>query len=179
MKIMVFTEGTIFTHTDWADLSRDETVRRVKAGERPDFASTIPIGGAARKVQAWREAGAEIVYLTSRREPGEVEQAKEILQRYGFPAGELLFRREGENYRDVAELAGPDVIVEDDCESIGGEIEMTYPHIRPEIRAKITSVVVKEFGGIDHLPESLPELMSYRSAPANEDSSRSYRGEEC
>jgi hypothetical protein len=51
--------------------------------------------------------------------------------------------------------------VEDDCESIGGEIEMTYSHMRPEIKAKITSIVVKEFGGIDHLPETLPELLNY------------------
>ena len=66
---------------------------------------------------------------------------------------------------DVAERAVPDVIVEDDCESIGGEIEMTYPRIRPEIKARIISVVIREFGGIDHLPEMPSELLSYK--PAN------------
>jgi len=162
MKIMVFTEGTIFTHSNWIALAREEIVYRVKEGERPDYAGTLPIGEAARKIQAWSQAGAEIVYLTSCREPDEIEQAKEILRRYDFPSGELLFRREGENYRDVAERSMPDVIIEDDCESIGGEIEMTYPHIRPEIKAKIASIVIKEFGGIDHLPETLPELLSYR-----------------
>lgn len=84
---------------------------------------------------------------------------RRVLQSHGFPAGELLFRHEGEEYKDVAERALPDLIIEDDCESIGGEIEMTYPHIRPEIKGRIISIVVKEFGGIDHLPESLSELI--------------------
>ena len=87
---------------------------------------------------------------------------KEILHCYGLPAGQLLSRREGEGYKDVAESAMPDIIIEDDCESIGGEIEMTYPGIRSEIKAQIVSIVVKEFGGKDHMPESLFELMSYR-----------------
>jgi hypothetical protein len=57
----------------------------------------------------------------------------------------------------------PNVIVEDDCESIGGEAEMTYPGMRPELKSKIKSVVVKESGGIDHLPDSLTELMMHHS----------------
>jgi len=165
MKIMVFTEGTIFSHSDWIGLAREEIVRRVKEGERPDYAGTTPIGHAAGKLQSWSRAGAEIVYLTSRREPDEVEQVREVLRRYDFPTGQLLSRLEGEEYKDVAERAVPDVIVEDDCESIGGEIEMTYPRIRPEIKARIISVVIREFGGIDHLPEMPSELLSYK--PAN------------
>jgi len=160
MKIMVFTEGTIFSHSNWLGLPREEIVQRVKDGERPDYAGTIPIGNAAQKIQAWRNVGAEILYLTSRCSPDEVEQARQILQRCGFPEGQLLFRLEEEEYKDVAERAQPDILIEDDCESIGGEIEMTYPHIRPEIKAGIISIVVKEFGGIDHLPDTLTELFS-------------------
>ena len=160
---MVFTEGTIFSHSGWVGLAREEIVRRVKEGERPDYAGTIPIGNGAWKLQAWSRAGAEIVYLTSRREPDKVEQVKEVLQRYEFPMGQVLFRLEGEEYKDAAERAMPDILIEDDCESIGGEIEMTYPHIRPEIRAGIISVVVREFGGIDHLPETPSDLLNYKS----------------
>ena len=160
---MVFTEGTIFSHSDWFGLAREEIVRRVKEGERPDYAGTIPIGNAAGKLQTWSHAGAEIVYLTSRREPDKVEQVKEVLQRYEFPMGQVLFRLEGEEYKDAAERAMPDILIEDDCESIGGEIEMTYPNIRPEIRAGIISVVVREFGGIDHLPETPSDLLNYKS----------------
>jgi len=42
---------------------------------------------------------------------------------------------------------------------IGGEAEMTYSHIRPELQSKIKSIVVKEFQGIDHLPDSLTALI--------------------
>ncbi len=48
----------------------------------------------------------------------------------------------------------PGIIIEDDCESIGGEVEITYPHIKSELKARIQSIVVKEFSGIDNLPDS-------------------------
>ncbi|OGE71166.1 hypothetical protein A2617_01400 [Candidatus Daviesbacteria bacterium RIFOXYD1_FULL_41_10] len=54
----------------------------------------------------------------------------------------------------------PDILIEDDCESIGGEIEMCYPNIKPEIKEKIKHIIVKEFQGIDHLPDNLDELDS-------------------
>jgi len=53
----------------------------------------------------------------------------------------------------------PDILIEDDCESIGGESEMIYPHIREDLKQKIKSIVVKEFQGIDHLPDSLTALI--------------------
>jgi hypothetical protein len=160
MKILVFTEGTIFTHQIWLGLTREEIVRRVKDGERPDYVGTVPIGDAARKLHAWRLAGAKILYLTSRREPVEVNEARDVLQKYDFPIGKLLFRKAGEEYKDVAERAMPDIIVEDDCESIGGEVEMTYPNIQPAIKEKIKPIIVKEFGGIDHLPNTISGLVN-------------------
>lgn len=74
------------------------------------------------------------------------------------PKGPIYHREKGEEYRDVAEKVLPDMIVEDDCTSIGGEKEMTYPHIRPEIKQRIRSIVVKEGFGIDHLPDDLQLL---------------------
>jgi len=62
----------------------------------------------------------------------------------------------------VAARHPPDVLIEDDCESIGGGAEITYPQIRPDVQARITSIIVPEFGGIDHLPDSLSELAGYR-----------------
>jgi hypothetical protein len=161
MKILVFTEGTIFSHRNWIGLAREEVVRRVKEGERPGYAGTMPISDAAKKVQTWAQAGAEIVYLTSRRKPDDLEQVRATLQQFGFPSSQLAFRKEGEEYKDVAERMMPDVIVEDDCESIGGEIEMTYPRIKPELKTRIKSVVVKEFGGIDYLPDDISGLTKY------------------
>jgi hypothetical protein len=101
------------------------------------------------------------VYLTSRRTPEEIETTRNVLKKFSFPEGELFFRIAREEYKDVAERVLPDVIVEDDCESIGGEKEMTYPCIKQELKDRIMSVVVKEFGGIDHLPDDIADLMHY------------------
>ncbi len=162
MKIMVFTEGTLFISAEDASLSREErihAVQQVLAAQEPiDFRSSVPAGNAVQKLCAWHRQGAEIVYLTSRMEPKEIDDIRYLLDKFGFPEGELFFRREGEAYRDVAERVLPDILVEDDCESIGGEIEMTYPHIRPEFKARIKSIVVPEAGGIDHLPDDLAAL---------------------
>jgi hypothetical protein len=42
------------------------------------------------------------------------------------------------------------------------EDEMTITNVRPEIKRKIKSVPVKEFGGIDHLPDQLSALLNLR-----------------
>jgi hypothetical protein len=92
------------------------------------------------------------------RKPEHVAKDAAVLERFGFPAGEIFFRQPGETYADVARRAAPDVLIEDDCESIGGEREMTYPHLRPEEQARIVGIVVREFEGIDHLPAMLTGL---------------------
>ena len=181
VKILVFTEGTILTNKRWIGVSRGEVVKQVRkwsnlpkeeleklreSGDAPSpeyFAASVPIGNSVRKIEAWKKQGATIVYLTSRRKSKELRIIRDILKKYRFPEGQLLSRKEGEDYRDVAEKVMPDVIVEDDCESIGGEEEMTYPGIRPELKPKIKSIVVKEFDGIDHLPDNAAELMRYHS----------------
>ncbi|MBI5032571.1 MAG: hypothetical protein HZB51_18755 [Chloroflexi bacterium] len=162
MKILVFTEGTLFIGANVVYLSRAERIRATqeKIGQRTpvDFSALVPAGNAVEKLQTWRRQGAEIMYLTSRTRLDKIEIIRSLLRKFDFPEGELFFCRENEAYKDVAERVWPDVIVEDDCESIGGEIEMTYPHIRPAMRAKIKSIVVPEAGGIDHLPENVVDL---------------------
>ena len=69
-----------------------------------------------------------------------------------------MFRGENEDYKDVVERNAPDILIEDDCESIGGAQEMTITHIRPEIRSKIKPITVEEFGGIDHIPDDVSRL---------------------
>ncbi len=149
-------------------LPREQVVELVRNIRQPPtreyFALSVPIGNCVRKIEAWKRQGASIVYLTSRRKPEEVMVIRNVLARFHFPDGELLFRTGDETYGDVAERALPDIVVEDDCESIGGEVEMTYPHVKPELKARIKSIVVKEFGGIDHLPDSVSELLTLKSA---------------
>lgn len=160
MKITVFTEGTILMHRSGASVSRKERVKQVIEGEESvhDYKSYLPNGNALEKLNKWVRDGAEIFYLTSRRGK-EVKDIKSVLEKYNFPFIEnLCFRRDSENYADVALRIMPDILIEDDCESIGGEVEMTYPYIPIEYKFKIKSVIVKEFDGIDDLPDRVDEI---------------------
>ncbi len=142
--------------------TRENRVKQVVDGDESvqDFAAYIPVGHAVRKTQTWRDQGAEILYLSSHEKAEDVEKDKTVLRNHGFPNGEVFFRHRGEQYSEIAERVLPDVLIEDDCESIGGEENMTYPHIRSELKDRIKSVVVKEFGGIDQLPDDLVALMN-------------------
>lgn len=140
------------------DISREKRVKQSQQGIKDvyDYKNYVPNGNPANRLHSWKNLGAEIFYLTSRSTPEEVNDIRHVLEKYNFPdCQNLLFRKKGEEYKDVAEKLMPDILIEDDCESIGGEAEMTYPHIRPDLKTKIKSIVLKEFGGIDHLQDKL------------------------
>jgi hypothetical protein len=163
MKIMVFLQGTVIMHKHAAGKTREERVKQVldRCDESLyDFAAYVPVDNAVRKLQVWRQQGVEIVYLSSHKRMKDVEIDSAVLRNHGFPDGQVFFRHSGEHYSDVVERVLPDVLIEDDCESIGGQKEMTYPYIKSEVKAKIKSIVVKEFGGIDHLPDDITALKS-------------------
>ena len=147
-------------HKNAVGHTRDEIVKQVKDKEKSvhDYKSYVPIGNAVKKLQNWKNDGAEILYLTSRRRPEEIKQIQNVLKKFKFPDGQFLFRRKNEEYKDVAERIIPDILVEDDCESIGGIDEMTITHVKPEIKKKIKSIPIKEFGGIDHLSDKISAL---------------------
>jgi hypothetical protein len=161
MKILIFTEGTLIMHSSAKGLSREDIVKQVKSGTDSsiyNWRAYIPIGNAAEKLQKWNSQGAKISYLTSRVSHEEIEDITSVLKKHDFPEGQLLFRQKGEAYKDVAEKVLPDVLIEDDCESIGGIREMTITNIKPDLKKKIKSIVMKEFEGIDHLPDELRNL---------------------
>lgn len=182
MKILVFTEGTILTPKISEGLNRDQIVEQsktegiqreeaslqfeskndvpVEPNSVHDYSNYIPVGNAVHKLAEWKRQGATIYYLSSRRIKPEIEAIQSVLKKYNFPdADNLSFRYQEEEYKDVAERIEPDILIEDDCESIGGKIEMTYPYIKPELKNKIKSVVIKEFSGIDSLPDNISELL--------------------
>lgn len=161
MKILVFLHGTTIMHRNAMGQSRGERVRQVITGEKSvrEYETYVPVGNAVEKLHCWQNQGAEIIYLSSHRNPLNVEKDSAVLNRYGFPAGEVLFRHDHQAYKDVVEAVLPDVLIEDDCESIGGEAQMVYPYITPALRHQITSIGVREFGGIDHLPDSVADLL--------------------
>ncbi|MFA6407856.1 MAG: hypothetical protein WCW36_00040 [Candidatus Paceibacterota bacterium] len=160
MKIMIFTEGTILMHKNASGLTREEIVKQVQDEESSvhDYSFYIPVGNAVNKIKLWQDQGAEILYLTSRKRQEEIKEISGVLKKYDFPEGKLLSRKDEQEYKDVAEETVPDIFIEDDCESIGGINEMTYTHISSDLKGKIKSIPVKEFGGIDYLPDSVKDL---------------------
>jgi len=160
MRLLVFLQGTVIMHRGAVNATRGERVAQSRAGTDPslhEYGTYVPIGNAIGKLQGWREQGAQISYLTSHRDPTAVAQDYAVLERHGFPSGQVLARDSGENYGDVAFRAKPDLLIEDDCESIGpGEI--TYFQVPPNLRRRVRLILVPEFGGIDHLPDSLKSL---------------------
>jgi hypothetical protein len=160
VRILVFLHGTTIMHASAVGRTREERVKQVHVRDASvrDFASYVPVGEAVAKTSRWHDQGAEIVYLSSHRTESAIAKDEAVLHRYGFPPGRLEARGTGENYGDVATRVDPDVIIEDDCDSIGGSVEMTYPRLRPELRDRIASIVVREFEGIDHLPDDASAL---------------------
>ena len=173
MKIMIFLHGTLIVHKNSVGKTHDEIIKQVEDQEESvyDFGSYVPLGNAPKKLQNWESQGAEICYLSALTENKDVRGDETIdneglkiddliLNKYSFPKGEIFHRNLGENYKNVIERmpSPPDILIEDDCESIGGEREMTYPNLDPELKQKIKSIVVKEFSGIDNLPDDLNEL---------------------
>ncbi|MBI1934626.1 hypothetical protein HY464_01895 [Candidatus Peregrinibacteria bacterium] len=125
-----------------------------------DYASYMPIGNAVVKLQGWAAQGAKISYLSSRTDSNDLRKDRLILERYKFPQGDIFYRRSGEKYEDVVEQVMPEIFVEDNCESIGGEKEMASPHVSPDAKKRIRIHVVPEFDGIDHLPDKISELLT-------------------
>lgn len=165
MRLLIFLHGTAIMHPGAVGRTREERVAQVRARADPalhDYAAYVPVDGVVAKLQRWRERGAQIDYLSSHRNPEDVAKDALVLQKHGFPPGRILAREPGESYGDVAGREMPDVLIEDDCESINGGGEITYPQIRPELRDRIKSIIVPEFGGIDHLPEPLEELLAFQ-----------------
>lgn len=176
MKILIFLHGTAIAHKTAEGKTREEILKQAinKDPSIYDYASHIPVGNVVTKLKNWQAQGAEILYLSALTEDekargdeivgkDDTKADQEVLNRYGFPKGEIYHRKKGESYAQIAEKIVPDVLIEDDCESIGGEKEMTITFVRPQIKQKIKSIVVKEFSGIDHLPDNLKDLLSWRN----------------
>src|SRR3989344_6069363 len=161
MKILIFLHGTLIMHKSAETKTCEERVKQVTNGEPSvhDYASYVPVGNAVEKLKSWQSQGTEILYLSSHETAEDVEKDKSVLEKYGFPKGQIFYRQNGESYKDIAEKIIPDVLIEDDCESIGGEKEMTITFVKSEIKQKIKSIIIKEFNGIDHLPDNVEEII--------------------
>jgi hypothetical protein len=162
VKILIFLHGTTIMHRKAGGLTREEAVEQVTRGDESlrDWATYIPVGNAAGNLQGWKRQRATICYLSSHKNAADVEKDKAVLKEYAIPDGQVFYRRTAEAYKDAVERIRPlpDLVLEDDCQSIGGEVEMVHPNLSPELRRRIRSIVVREFEGIDHLPNTVAEL---------------------
>jgi hypothetical protein len=159
MKLMVFLHGTALMHSAARGVERPERVRQVREREPSvhDFAAYVPAEGVVEKLACWSAQGAEIVYLSSHRRPENVAADAEVVARHRFPAGRILAREPDESYGQVVARELPDVLIEDDCESIGAE-EIAHPQVPMPVRSRVGSVIVPEMGGLAHLPDALDAL---------------------
>lgn len=146
--IMIFTEGTVLGHKRIIDMFSHKKYH--------------PIKNCVEKIKKWEEQGAHIVYLTSTRKMNSVKSIQNILLSHGFPGSFLYYRTRNDKYRDIAEALMPNILIEDNCKSIGGAWQMVITYVNQEIKNKIHSIVVEEFHGIDSLPDNLTDLMKYK-----------------
>jgi len=158
---MVFLHGTAIMHSSAAGQPRAERVRQSARRDHGvlDFGAYVPTDGAVDKVRTWQSAGAEICYLSSHRTAAAAAIDGAVLNAHGFPAGTIHFRAGDDCYPDVVCRAGAGVLVEDDCESIGGVAQTTAAALAHSAHRAIKCVIVPEFGGLAHLPDNPRRLV--------------------
>lgn len=125
--------------------TREERVKQSLEREKSvlEYANYIPIGNVVEKLKKWQAQGGDILYLSSHETQEDVDKDKVVLKKHYFPKGFIYWRQNGQSYADIAEKVIPNILIEDNCESIGGERGMTYPHIKPKLKEKIKSIKVK------------------------------------
>jgi len=144
LTIMIFVEGTILKPKSWLSLYNHNAYE--------------PIGNSVEIIKAWKIQGANIIYCTSRKGK-KAENIAVLLKLFGFTGSFLAVREGKEKYKDLVETLKPNILIEDDCKSIGGAWQMCITKVKPEIRNNIKSIVVPEFKGIDHLPLEYVRLL--------------------
>jgi hypothetical protein len=163
MRLLIFLHGTVIMHSGAIGRGRTERVAQVRDGHPTvgDYAGYVPVGGAVAKLRRWQDSDARIDYLSSHRKPEDLAKDVLVLRAYAFPVGRVLARKPGEGYGELVGREVPDVLIEDDCESIGAG-QIGHPQVRPDLRARIKSIIVPEFGGIDHLPDLPQDLLTFQ-----------------
>lgn len=147
-RLLVFLCGTTLMHRSAASVPRDERVLQARTGTDPslrDYGAYVPTAGSIEKLQGWSDQGAQITYLSYHRDPADVSASESVVRTCGFPAGAVLYRRDGETFGDIVRRAAPDIFIVDDGRSTGSH-------------EPVVSIVVPEFGGLGHLPASVGQL---------------------
>jgi len=169
MRILVFLHGTSIMHAAGLGLGlgREERVRQSRERETSvldfaslDFASYVPTDRAVEKLNSWARHGAQIEYLSSHRTREDVAIDEQVLASHGFPIGPVHWRADAESYEEIVRRVGPDLVVEDDCESIGGAGQTVASKLGGE-QGAVPCCIVPEFGGLGHLPNDPADLVRF------------------
>lgn len=136
MRIMIFVEGTTF-------YTKPPLFLFTKYGYKP-------IGNAVNTVNSLYNKG-HCIFLCSYVHKTRHAFIKSVIDFYGMKYTEILCRNKGEQYSELVERVRPDILIEDDCKSIGGQKECCITNVRKEIKATIHSIIVPEFAGIDNI----------------------------
>ena len=142
-------------------VAREERARQVRERDPSvrDFGSYVPTPGAVEKIAEWHRRGATVEYFSSHRNEDDIRADEDVLRRHAFPTGPVHSRAAGEPYGVAVERLNPDVIVEDDCESIGGAPETIGAQLSPVARRSIACLVLPEFVGLEGLPDDPSQLL--------------------
>ena len=135
-KIMIFVEGTILKPKYNNILSRIS------------MTTYIPINNAIETLKKWQEEGYEVIYLTSLKGRRAMKMAQH-LDELGFTGSMVGYRQKNQDYATLIKEELPDILIEDNCLSVGGEQNMCYNLLSDEPKKEIKHIVVEEFKGID------------------------------
>lgn len=136
-KIMIFTEGTIL---------KPKYVNNVLS--RINVMRYVPIKNSIEKLKMWQEEGYEVIYITSLKGRKAMKMAQR-LDELGFIGSMVGYRQKNQDYATLIKEELPDILIEDNCRSIGGEKNMCYSELTDELKNNIKHIVVEEFEGID------------------------------
>jgi ribonucleotide monophosphatase NagD (HAD superfamily) len=137
-KIMIFVEGTILKPKYNNILSRIS------------MTTYIPINNAIETLKKWQEEGYEVIYLTSLKGRRAMKMAQH-LDELGFTGSMVGYRQKNQDYATLIKEELPDILIEDNCLSVGGEQNMCYNLLNDELKKEIKHIVVEEFKGIDDI----------------------------
>ena len=136
-KIMIFTEGTIL-----------KPKHKNNFFSRINMTNYIPIDNAINTLKKWQEEGYEVIYLTSLKGRRAMKMAQH-LDELGFTGSMVGYRQKNQDYATLIKEELPDILIEDNCLSVGGEQNMCYNLLSEKLKKEIKHIVVEEFKGID------------------------------
>jgi hypothetical protein len=139
-KIMIFIEGTTF-------YTKPVLFLFSKKGY-------VPIGKSIEIINELYDKGNEI-YLCSYVRKNRYTFIKSVMDYYKIKYTKILCREKEEQYKDLVESILPDILIEDDCKSIGGEKEWCITNVKEEMKQNIKSIIVEEFSGIDNIENNI------------------------